>query len=165
MPIAAAQTASAKRLPRLRQQRQSVNPAMRFERDKTLRFQHCDPAGIIFYPQYFVLFHELMEEWFTEALNIPYGEYIRVQRLGVPAVKVEAEFLTQAFLGDTLRFGLICELLGASSLTLAVDVHSGDACRARGKITVVQMSLESRRAVVFDSALRGRIERFLPASS
>jgi 4-hydroxybenzoyl-CoA thioesterase len=40
-----------------------------FVRDKRVRFQHCDPAGIVFYPQYFVMIHELMEDWFTEALG------------------------------------------------------------------------------------------------
>ena len=137
---------------------------MRFERNKTLRFQHCDPAGIIFYPQYFVLFHELMEEWFTEALDTPYGDYIRVRRLGVPAVKVEVEFLTQGYLGDSLRFGLSCVRLGTSSLTLAVDAYGGDECRARGQLTIVQMSLESRRGVAFDGALRARIEQYLMAA-
>ena len=62
---------------------------MWFERTKTIRFHHCDPAAIIFYPQYFVLFHELMEEWFTEGLQTNYGTYIREQRLGVPAVRAE----------------------------------------------------------------------------
>ena len=33
-----------------------------FECDKLIRFHHCDPAGIVFYPQYFVLFNELVED-------------------------------------------------------------------------------------------------------
>ena len=33
-----------------------------FESDKLIRFHHCDPAGIIFYPQYFILFNELVED-------------------------------------------------------------------------------------------------------
>jgi 4-hydroxybenzoyl-CoA thioesterase len=33
-----------------------------FECDKLIRFHHCDPAGIVFYPQYFVLFNELVAE-------------------------------------------------------------------------------------------------------
>ena len=37
-----------------------------FKSQKLIRFQHCDPAGIVFYPQYFVLFHELIEDWFND---------------------------------------------------------------------------------------------------
>ena len=43
-----------------------------FEDDKLIRFHHCDPAGIIFYPQYFVLFNELIEDWFTRGLGISF---------------------------------------------------------------------------------------------
>ena len=134
---------------------------MFFERIKTLHFQHCDPAGIIFYPQYFVLFHEVMEEWFTEALATPYGEYIRTQRLGVPAVNTAAEFVSQAFLGDTLRFKLSCTRLGNSSLDYSVEVLRDAELCARGTCTIVQMSLNTRRSVPFAPALRERITNYL----
>ncbi len=42
---------------------------MPFRNDKLIRFHHCDPAGIVFYPRYFVLFHELYEDWFAEGLG------------------------------------------------------------------------------------------------
>lgn len=133
---------------------------MHFVREKTLHFQHCDPAGIIFYPQYFVIAHEVMEDWFTHALATPYGDYIRAQRLGVPAVKTAAEFVTQALLGETLRCELRCARLGNSSLDYSVEVKCGETLRARIETTVVQMSLESRRAVPFSPALRARIAEF-----
>ncbi|MSR15388.1 MAG: acyl-CoA thioesterase [Gammaproteobacteria bacterium] len=136
---------------------------MTFERFKTIRFQHCDPAGIIFYPQYFVLFHEVIEDWFTEGLATPYGDYIRIQRLGVPAVKATDAFMTQAFLGERLRCNLSCTRLGSSSLEYQVDAWHGEELRARGHATVVQMSLDSRRSVPFAPALRARIGQFLTA--
>ena len=34
-----------------------------FERSVLIRFHHCDPAGVAFYPEYFVLFNELVEDW------------------------------------------------------------------------------------------------------
>ncbi len=33
-----------------------------FEDDKLVRFHHCDPAGIIFFPQYFIMFNEMIED-------------------------------------------------------------------------------------------------------
>src|SRR5260370_493059 len=27
-------------------------------------FRHCDPAGIVFYPRYFEMVNDLVEEWF-----------------------------------------------------------------------------------------------------
>jgi 4-hydroxybenzoyl-CoA thioesterase len=136
---------------------------MRFIREKTLHFQHCDPAGIIFYPQYFVLFHEVLENWWTEGLGIPYGDYIRRHRLGVPAVHTEAEFLAQAWLGDVLRFELAVTRLGQSSLDYRIDAWRGETLCARGKCTVVQTSLETRKSVPFTGSLRESLQTFLEA--
>lgn len=36
---------------------------MKFITHKTVRFQHCDPAGIVFHPQFFVLLHEVQEDF------------------------------------------------------------------------------------------------------
>ena len=36
-----------------------------FERERLVRFSDCDPAGIVFYPQYFVMFNGLVEDWVT----------------------------------------------------------------------------------------------------
>lgn len=137
---------------------------MIFTREKTLHFQHCDPAGIIFFPQYFVLFHEVLEDWFTFGLEQPYGEYVRIQRMGVPAVKADAEFLSQAWLGDTLRMELQAVRLGTSSLDYEVEAWREETLCARGSSTVVQISLDTRRPVAFTGELRTRMERYLPRS-
>ena len=136
---------------------------MWFARDKLIRFNHCDPAAIIFYPQYFVLFHELMEDWFNDALDTNYGEYIRRARLGVPAVRADCEFLTQSRLGDVVCFQLEPVRLGRSSLSFEGEAIGDGELRARAQITVVQMSLETRRAVPFDDRLRAKIGAFLRA--
>jgi acyl-CoA thioesterase FadM len=46
-----------------------------FATDKLIRFHHCDPAGIVFYPQYFVLFNELVEDWFNHGLGIDFARF------------------------------------------------------------------------------------------
>ena len=32
-----------------------------------VRFEHCDAAGIIFYPRFFALVNETVEDWFCRA--------------------------------------------------------------------------------------------------
>lgn len=63
-----------------------------FQKTKDIRFHHCDPAGIVFYPQYLVLCHEFIEDWFNEGLGIPYPDLISLQRLGVPTVRLQCNF-------------------------------------------------------------------------
>jgi 4-hydroxybenzoyl-CoA thioesterase len=36
---------------------------MKFTVQKQVRFHHCDPAGIVFYPQFFYLLHEVQEDF------------------------------------------------------------------------------------------------------
>ena len=50
-----------------------------FETDKLIRFHHCDPAGIVFYPQYFVLFNELVEDWFNAGLKVDFAAFHAVR--------------------------------------------------------------------------------------
>ena len=39
-----------------------------FELAHRIRFSECDPAGIVFYPQYFVMFNDLLEAWVDQLL-------------------------------------------------------------------------------------------------
>jgi 4-hydroxybenzoyl-CoA thioesterase len=40
-----------------------------FRRPRLIRFSDCDPAGIVFYPQYFVMLNGLVEDWVNEGLG------------------------------------------------------------------------------------------------
>ena len=44
-----------------------------FYSDMLVRFSHCDPAGIVFYPQYFIMFNGLVEDWFNQGLGLNYA--------------------------------------------------------------------------------------------
>lgn len=136
---------------------------MIFERRKLVRFQHCDPAAIVFYPQYVLLFHEMLEDWFSEGLAVDYGRYIRVERLGVPAVRTACEFLAPSHIGESLALRLRGTRLGRSSLDYEVEAWCEGELRARSATTVVQMSLETRRSVPWRGDLRQRIAAYVEA--
>ena len=42
-----------------------------FEVPVLIRFAHCDPAGIVFHPQYFTIFNGVVEDFFREVVHIP----------------------------------------------------------------------------------------------
>ena len=44
-----------------------------------IRFRHCDAAGIVFYPRYFEMMNDLVEDWFAE-LGMGLCEFARGQR-------------------------------------------------------------------------------------
>ena len=45
------------------------------ERRERVRFGHCDPAGIVFYPRYFEMLNALVEDWISEGL----AEYYAIE--------------------------------------------------------------------------------------
>ena len=130
-----------------------------FTREKRVRFHHCDPAGIVFYPQYFVFFHELMEDWFNEALGEDHAALVRSGH-GLPAVKVECEFLAPNPLGDVIAFELRVAHLGRSSITLAITgkAHGVDCLRAT--VVAVHSRLHPLGSVEIPARLRAAMERF-----
>lgn len=133
-----------------------------FETKKLVRFQHCDPAGIVFYPQYFVLFHELIEDWFNDGLLVNYADFIANQRLGIPTARIDVEFVAPSKLGDVLQMQLAVKRIGRSSLSLSLMVFGSEGIRVRIEQTVVLISLDRRESVPIPDDLRARIARFLP---
>ena len=131
-----------------------------FATDKLIRFHHCDPAGIVFYPQYFVLFDELVEDWFNQGLGVDFAAFHAVDRLGVPMAHIECDFLSPSKIGEVLRFRLTVKKIGTSSLTLAVDAAAADEVRVRATLVVVLASLEAHRPVPFAPELRQKLARF-----
>jgi 4-hydroxybenzoyl-CoA thioesterase len=135
-----------------------------YERDKLIRFHHCDPAGIVFYPQYFVLMNELVEDWFDEGLGHPFSTFHAVERLGLPMAHLECDFHLPSRVGDRLTFRLEVEKLGNASMTLAVTASHGDSVRIRARLVVVLASMADGRPVPIAGELRERFARFLAPS-
>jgi len=137
-----------------------------------VRFGDCDPAGIVYFPRFFHLFHEAMETWFSAGLGLSYAGLILERKLGFPAVHSEADFKAPCALGDSIAVELRVARLGRSSIGLEYVVRGGAGdrgdVRLTGATTCVVMDLDPaspgfRRAVAIPDELRARIERFMTA--
>jgi 4-hydroxybenzoyl-CoA thioesterase len=132
-----------------------------FECDKLIRFHHCDPAGIVFYPQYFVLFNELVEDWFNQGLGIDFARLHVEDGLGIPMGKIECRFLSPSKVGETLRLSLSINRIGRSSMEMNVTGKSGDQVRVQATLTVVLASLKGMRSLPFPDDMRARLDRYV----
>lgn len=137
---------------------------MAYERSKLIRFAHCDPAGIVFYPRYTELCNEVVEDWFAEGLGVPFPELHEQRRLGVPAVRLEIDFVAPSRYGDVLLFRLEVAEVGRTSLSLVITGTCGGAARLSVRLKVVLLSLATGRPVSLDDAWRARIAPFVRAS-
>jgi len=131
-----------------------------FRRERLIRFSDCDPAGIVFYPQYFVMFNGLVEDWVSEGLGVGYAALVIDRRIGLPTVRLEADFTAVSRMGDTVALELAVERLGTRSLTLALRCVGveGDV-RMRMRQIIVLTSLENHRAIAIPEDLRRAIAR------
>lgn len=109
-------------------------------------FQHCDPAGIMFYPRYFEMLNAVTETWFAERLGVSFADLVGPRGAGVPTARIEAEFLRPSRLGEVLRFGVRATRLGRSSADLAFEAHGPEGLRLRARSVLVHVDAAGRAA-------------------
>jgi 4-hydroxybenzoyl-CoA thioesterase len=132
-----------------------------FTSTRTVRFADCDPAGIVFFPQYLVMLNTLVEQWFDEGLRIPYAGLIGARRTGLPTVRLEVDFTAISRHGDVLHQRLSVARLGRSSLTLAAEFLGDDGTRLRARQVLVCTSLDTHRPLPLPADVRDALVPFI----
>ena len=56
-----------------------------------IEFNHCDPAGIVFYPRYFEMTNSTVETFFREVAGHSYAAMMESGE-GVPTARLEVNF-------------------------------------------------------------------------
>lgn len=134
---------------------------MIFRCQKLIRFSHCDPAGIVFYPRYIELGVEAVEDWFGQGLGVSFWALHEEHRLGIPAVHLDVNFITPSRHGDLLDFLLSVVHIGTSSMTLDVVVECEGQRRFRERIKVVMVSLDTMRSIPISEPWRLKFSAFM----
>ena len=94
-----------------------------------IRFNHVDAAGIVFYPRYYEMLNQVVEEWFEQKLDIDFQTLYLTYSAGVPAVSIQTDFPNAGSLGETLEFRLELQKLGGSSIKLGITADTpGKRC-------------------------------------
>lgn len=132
-----------------------------FEKQHLIRFHHCDPAGIVFFPEYLVIFDELIEDWFNEGLHVNFARLHADERIGVPAARIEVDFISPSKIGDSLLLRLKVMRIGNKSFTLMVEGSAGDQVRIRAVMVRVVAKIDGLRGVTIPDDLREKLQRYL----
>ncbi|WP_169566324.1 acyl-CoA thioesterase [Sneathiella limimaris] len=130
-----------------------------FSLTRKVQFQHCDPAGIVFYPRYFEMVNSTVETWFEEDLNASYADIHMNRDLAVPTVHIETDFKAPSRLGDLLILELEVIKLGGSSLKLQVTCRCDDEIRFTSELTVVCVSISDISPKRWPDDIRAAIEK------
>lgn len=136
-----------------------------FSQRHKIHFSECDPAGIVFYPQYFVLFNDLIESWIDTLVPEGYHGVIATRRVGLPTVHLEVDFKAVSKMGDEVWLSIDVERIGHASLTLAWACTGSDGVvRMSARQTIVTTSLDTHKAMPIPDDLRHAIGSAAPAA-
>ena len=140
---------------------QFTPPQGAFTRTVPIRFSHCDPAGIVYFPHYFDMFNGLIEDWYSEQLGVDYAKLILNDRSGFPFVHIETDFKIPSRMGEHLNLTLLLKGIGRSSLSIVIVGHLAGVERLRARLVTAMMSLETERSLDLPQALRDKFEAYL----
>lgn len=124
-----------------------------------LRFGHCDPAGIAFYPRYFELCDAAIEDWTEAVLGLDRRTMHLERKLGLPTVSLHADFSRASRLGDQLLFSVCTTRVGNTSVNLTLTVTCNGEPRFAARYTMVLTDLVTLRAVSWPDQLRDRLNK------
>jgi 4-hydroxybenzoyl-CoA thioesterase len=114
----------------------------------------------MFFPNYLMLCHEVMEDWVNHGLGISYADLFNTRGLGIPAVKATTEYLAPSKFGDELSFELMVIELGNKSMTLSIRAHGNGQERMRTELIVVVAQINPFKAIRIPDDLRDKIMPF-----
>lgn len=126
----------------------------------TIRFGQCDPAGIVYTPNFFDIFNVVVEKWYAEALGIDYYEMIRGRRTGLGYVSAFADFFLPCRMGDEVEVAVDVDRIGNTSFGLVLHAFVAGREALRGRFTVVTTSLETHRPVPIPDDLRDALRTY-----
>lgn len=135
-----------------------------FTRETLIRFEHCDPAGLIFYPRFFALVNEIVEDWFA-ALGHSFKALHQAKRKGIPTADISGKFIAPLRMGDVMTQSLSIRRLGAASCTLRHTGEVGGAKVAEFEQVLVFVDLDTMRPEPWPEPLRDAMLPYMETDS
>jgi 4-hydroxybenzoyl-CoA thioesterase len=140
-------------------------PPRPFVHRQAIRFSHCDPGGIVHFPRYFDMINAAVEDWFAQALGLPFDTMHMDRRFGFPIVHTQCEFYKPCRIGERLVLELAVARIGRASLDLTLRGRIGGEERLRARNVRSMMSLETYRALPIPDDLRVGMAPFVASSA
>ena len=139
----------------------STGLAKVFATERKIRFSHCDPAGIVYFVNFFDMVSGCVEDWFGEAIGFPFQEMHIKRRVGFPIVDTGCQFFRPCHLGDHLVLDLAIARLGRSSIEFSIRGRVGDEEKFRARHKVAMVSLDTLRALPIPDDLRAKMAPYV----
>jgi len=131
-----------------------------FQREILVRFGHCDAAGWVFYPRYFEMISDFVEDWFEDGLAASAPGLFHHKQILTPSVHFTVDFVKPTRYGDRLTFFLWTTRIGKTSCDLRIEASHQGELRMRVKQVLVFISATTSRSTPIPPELISRMHRF-----
>ena len=140
--------------------------ALVYEQPVRIRWSHCDAAGIVYHPQYFVILNGLMEDFFRECTDLSYEDSVK-QRFGFPIVGIRSDFCVPSRHGEECVGKVWIESIGRTSVRFALTIECNGEVRVQATETAVCVRSEGKKLekVEIPAGLRAAFEKYLSAET
>jgi 1,4-dihydroxy-2-naphthoyl-CoA hydrolase len=133
-----------------------------FEHRLRVRFQHTDPAGIVFFANILVYCHEAYEE-FLRAGGIPLEEFLGKREQTLPLGHAEATFKRPFRAGQLVTVRVTVGRIGERSFRLEFDLFGEEGEHLATAATVhVSVDPATGRSTGIAPQLRALLEKYAP---
>ena len=126
-----------------------------------IRFGDCDAAGIVFYPRYFEMVNNTVEDWFAGPLAHSFKKLHLEDLTSIPTVRFEVDFVNVSRLEDQLDFSLMVDRLGTSSCRLRIQAHCHGELRIDVRQTIVFVDMNTMAPAPWPDDLRAKMEPYM----
>ncbi len=139
--------------------KQDLSPGL-FSYRVIFRHGQCDPAGIVYTPEFFNVFNWAVEEWFCTHLGIDYQGVVGSRRTGLGYVNASATFFVPCYMGEAIDIFVVVERVGGKSYSLRLHALKGYTEALRGYFTTVTTSLETHRPIGIPEDIREALIKY-----
>ena len=144
-------------------------PANIFSVTRKIRFAESDPAGIVFYPEFFRMFNDLFEDWMEKVIGVDFPiQFSKHQRM-FPLVHSEVDFKQSRVMGQKFKMVFVLTGLGRSTIRYSIIGLDGDADNGgdngpeilRGEFVTCMASKTTQKSLALPDDMRPAMEAYL----
>ncbi|MDU9004308.1 acyl-CoA thioesterase [Sedimentitalea todarodis] len=137
-----------------------------FRLSRQVEFNHCDPAGMVFYPRYFEMISATIERFLSDAIGYGWSSMgVAEKGMGTPMGQIEVRFANPSYLGEWLDLDLTLARLGTASATFDIRCSSKDEARFDCRTTIIHAHTGGGKSAPWPPEARARMVAFQPPAT
>lgn len=128
---------------------------------REIRFSESDPAGIVFFAEFFRMFNDLFEDWLVKRIGVDFAAQFLSEGRMFPVMHVSADFKEARRIGQTIDLTLLLVRLGRSSIAYDVIGHDDGLEILRASFVNCVASKGTGKSIEIPADMRERMEGYL----